>query len=705
MKKGLITTLVSLLALLAFANASWAQEPTGDTAAEGGEATEAKEATTDDGAADEPAPATTEGAEGTEGTEDPTPPDEATPPVTPDPTTLIPKDTPDSKKEPDKLKRDGQEAQDARKAAMKALASKHPAKDADGLEAIPASSTPIPSPSSADLMPRIEHHGYFRFRADLFNNLDLNTKGPSPIAPPLDSKERGDAQPIIQPTDADTLAGANIRLRYAPIIHLTESLRIFSTLDILDNLVLGSTPDGMRAGRIDVPIIAFSGSAEEPRIDTIGKESVVVRSAFAEVKTLFGVLRAGRMPSDWGLGILANGGGTHSSIRKGLGEPAWDCVDCNHGDFVDRIMFLTKDPIYRAFYIVFAWDFVSEGLVGYNAQNNSYGQAFDMAQADDVTQFVIALFSRPMVKQEIDERNRDFIELRKPVFDWGVYFVYRTQDADLTSKPSKGSYVGTSSYADLEPRGVTAYIPDLWARFAYSFGYQQHLKVELEGTGIFGRIDKVNSTDTIGRDLQQFGLAMESEVRLFDGYFGLNAGLATGKDSLGFGYQDILATGDPSSGQVQPNINNFRFDQNYLIDMIMFRELVGGITNAIYFNPWGAYTFPIEEAQSFNVLGARLDVITAIAPKPESTPGQASWYGLETDLKLFYEEVDRYKLELAAGLFVPGPVWTRKAKRDGTDVNYPILPTAGVYPNDLSITKDLAGEVAWTIQSNIFWLF
>ena len=74
----------------------------------------------------------------------------------------------------EKLKKDGKKAQDARKAAMKALAGKHPAKDPGGFEPVEVPRTPPPSVSGSDSLPRMEHHGYFRFRADLFNQLGSN---------------------------------------------------------------------------------------------------------------------------------------------------------------------------------------------------------------------------------------------------------------------------------------------------------------------------------------------------------------------------------------------------------------------------------------------------------------------------------------------------------------------------------------------------
>ena len=43
----------------------------------------------------------------------------------------------------------------------------------------------LAAPSTS--FPYVEWHGYFRFRADAFSNLDLNTEGTSPILPPVEA--------------------------------------------------------------------------------------------------------------------------------------------------------------------------------------------------------------------------------------------------------------------------------------------------------------------------------------------------------------------------------------------------------------------------------------------------------------------------------------------------------------------------------------
>ena len=43
-----------------------------------------------------------------------------------------------------------------------------------------------------------------------------------------------------------TQAGANMRFRLDPELHISDNLRVISQIDLLDNLVLGSTPNDYR---------------------------------------------------------------------------------------------------------------------------------------------------------------------------------------------------------------------------------------------------------------------------------------------------------------------------------------------------------------------------------------------------------------------------------------------------------------------------
>ena len=151
---------------------------------------------------------------------------------------------------------------ESRKEAMRNLSKQYPADAAAPAPAAGAGETSAAAGASepvrarvipaaqktSERMPHFEHHGYFRTRLTAFGNYDLNTRGTSPVPAPLDSEQRGNAtQDNIDAKDSDALLGGNLRFRYSPTIHISETVRVTGTFDILDNLVMGTTPNGLRA--------------------------------------------------------------------------------------------------------------------------------------------------------------------------------------------------------------------------------------------------------------------------------------------------------------------------------------------------------------------------------------------------------------------------------------------------------------------------
>jgi len=531
--------------------------------------------------------------------------------------------------------------------------------------------------------PYLEHHGYFRFRADAFHNLDLNTTGTSPILPPPEAYlPEGTAAA----SDAEWYAGSNIRFRYSPTLHLFEDLRIILQLDLPDNLVLGSYPDGVRIGnsplRPDIPKIAFSGGQLPPG-DRYGLR---LKQAYGEVKTFFGVIRAGRMASQWGLGILANGG---------------QCIDCDYGDAADRVMFITRA---LGMYVIAAYDFANEGPVSFHT-NDALGQPRDQSQVDDVDQYVGALLYRPLSQEEKDAQTRVLKEDRKPVVNAGLYFVYRSQEGsfedyrlDATPTPD--------DLPELEARRAEAYIPDLWVQLLWEPRYRTRLRVELEAAYIYGTIGQIklpggdlsncwgaNETaaecTVLERPVRQFGLALESDLKLNQFFsVGLNAGYATGRNAYGFQLNDgvVDAETDPS---------NFKFDRDYIVDLILFREIIGAVTNATYFKPWVQFDFWTRNNDTF---GLNLAGLYALANDAEATPSGESPLGLEFDSMLFYQEEGKFRADLAYGLLLPLSGFKEVEGRQR--LTYPGFPEQNFGPGD---NRD--PEIAQTIQARMFWFF
>ncbi len=531
--------------------------------------------------------------------------------------------------------------------------------------------------------PRFEHHGYFRFRADLFHNGHLSTvvptvrdSGTSAIQAPLVENFINNANISsfnVGSEDAKVIAGANMRFRYAPTIHISGALRIHATFDVMDNLVLGSTPDfAPNLSRPDVPLGAFSTAAASPSAGVNGfQDAIRVKELYGEWQPAF-LLRVGRMASHWGLGMLANAGKD---------------IDSDYGDYTDRALLVMK--LY-GIYIAAAYDFVYEGATTTDPADN-FGQPKDLGQNDDVYQWVVSFFQRPLSAAEQEQRKVDLLEKFKPQLDWGAYVVTRIQEMDLTGESYQAYLDGGGNSAEaanlqLVPRRAFAVIPDLWLRYEQRFNYFQGLRLELEAALVYGKIENVTDDSTVGtpgRDILQWGVAFEGQYdHDFDAFslsVGIDAGAASGDTAEGFGINEpsISDAGNPNA-----EITNFKFDRDYHIDLLLFREVIGSVTNTVYVKPWVKFDFfsSVEEE-----LGVRADLLFAWAQEPEATPGDESFLGFEGDIRLFYKDKGRFAFDLEAGFLVPGGAF-----------NY-IDPSAP--------ENNREAEFAFTIQSRVSLIF
>lgn len=548
-----------------------------------------------------------------------------------------------------------------------------------------------PAPKTSERMPRFEHHGYFRTRLTAFGNYDLNTYGTSPVAAPLTSSQRGSSQQEnIDMSDEDALLGGNLRFRYSPTLHITESVRIAGTFDIMDNLVLGTTPNGLRTNWGSDAFFSFNG-AEPVNAETIGMNAVAVKALYGEADTLLGTFRAGRVPAHWGLGIVYNDGGVYKREQQLIEGHGWKCLDCDSSDAIDRVEWQIRDPFFDALYFNFSWDFVNSGLASYNLQQDSLGQSFDLSEKDDVIQFTLSIFDRPIAQQEIDERYHALFETRDWTADWGVLFSYRKQD--IAAEPdAQQNGDGNAATYDLFEKEATAYVVDLWGRFFIPCPNEVMLRLEAEFVGVFGSVELDTGNEGKSRDITQIGFAFEAETWWRDLIAGTKIGVAWADNMVYSGHSLVEQLDEVPMGSI------LRFDPNYTVDQIMFRELMGGVNNAWYVNLYGEYKFPLTLSQMTMALGARVDLTTSGAIEKSATPGNASWYGFEANARLFYDESDRFRFEIGAGIFVPGEAWTHRAKS-----GYPILPSQSVYED--STSDDYDPDIAWNVVANLYFMF
>lgn len=482
----------------------------------------------------------------------------------------------------------------------------------------------------------LELDGYFRLRGDWFKNFNLGfiddpATGGSPFPRPLACTP---SEGINKPCEK-AIKAANMRLRLEPTININEKTRIHMQVDVLDNVVLGSTPDTFfgdgtnpRGDRITG---AFSDGQAAPELGRNSlSTSLSVKRAWAEVETSFGLVKFGRMPDHWGLGILANSGGK-DPVHGGVD------LDSDYGDSEDRVMFSTLIPgtdIIGA--VAMDWSSVAPTAAQTGIMAQRYGgQAWDLDDNDDVNQFVFMVSRRDSPAQFKDKVDQGGLAL-----NYGVYFVYRTQNFDQT-----GVVLGETPPPDqFVPRSLKSYTPDVWARLAWKF-------IEIEAEGL-ARIGSMEASD-LGVDgelkIRQYGGVLRSTFRFFDGDLRLGAelGFASGgsQDNVNQGELHVSGAQLPSGDDT--TLNRFFFDFDYNVDLILFRELYGTISNAIYFKPRLEYDITDK-------LRGKAWSVASFAHKPIATPGNEAGLGIELDADVaYYDDASGFSAGIAYGVLFP----------------------------------------------------
>jgi len=553
----------------------------------------------------------------------------------------------------------------------------------------------------------LELHGYYRVRSDLFYGLDLGTYNfitgqySSRVLPPITGRVGGTPtqMPKSEPMSGGTLAGANMRFRLEPTLNISDEIRIIAQIDMLDNLVLGSTPEAYTGVSLNpyYPLPAFSQTQTAPhRGNNSYTDSITLKRAWGEVTTPFGQLRFGRMPSHWGLGILVNDG---------------NCFDCDGGANADRIMFITRVLNH---YIIPAIDFQSEGVTtkGTGYPQEFYYQPIDAEQRDDVQQYVLAV-----ARRDKPEEIKEALENNKTVLNYGLYNVLRLQSYDFPDYYQTGNAPDRAQ--NLVRRDVKLYIGSPWFKLMW-----RKLHIEFEVDFIAGEIgDATNKNadvfpndapgaaaeaDALDLSIFQWGGVLQADYKFLRDKLkvGVEAGMASGDDAPGWGLNPIakpvydLEDGTKTRGYAldpfgprqfgdyyradgslvkDRNITNFRFNPDYRIDMILWREVIGQFTDAWYVKPSIQYLI----AEGF---GVGMDLVYSQAMFAESAPGQEAPLGLEFDFHIFYLSEDGFAAGLDYGVLVPF------SGMDNLGMNH-VRSDA-----DLDVNMDLGAETAQRLR-------
>jgi uncharacterized protein (TIGR04551 family) len=486
----------------------------------------------------------------------------------------------------------------------------------------------------------LELDGYYRLRTDWLRNFNEGFPQPGFGGTPFPTALGCKSMTIGHPCD-DSLSSANMRLRLEPTINLDEGTSVHVQADLLDNLILGSTPSGESlAGAYpsttvpptNPPVGAFGNGTQAPVTQGVNSNvpAVQIKRAWGEVALPLGVLKFGRMPDQWGMGIAHNGGGA-DPINGGYD------YDADGGDSVDRVSFSALIPGTNLRAMVAA-DWAMTRLASNQTSANKGHEAhpFDLDDSDDQNGWIGAL-SRMDSPQEF----KDAIDRGELAINYGVMFEYKTQSWDYNLQDfTLGGATdagGTAVSPHYVPRGLKTYSPDLWGKLGFG-----RFTAEAELTGQFGTIDHLDDVGHTGSaDIRKIGGASRVTYKGLDGKFriGVEGGFASGdhlSDPANPGVIN-LAFADPLRGVVDDSrLTQFAFSTGYHIDMILWRTLIGAVSNAAYFKPFLQYD--ITRSITF-----KLANITSFALRTASTPGHDSLYGTEFNVDLGYN---------SGGLFV-----------------------------------------------------
>lgn len=484
----------------------------------------------------------------------------------------------------------------------------------------------------------IELNGYFRLRSYLFDALDLHG-GP-------DAAGRTLFPVPLQGENRHTLAGANMRLRLEPTINVSEQVRVRTQFDVLDNYAFGSSNSALfdsSGSPYPVPVFGSSRSSTDTRVD---RAAILVKRAWAEVQTPVGLLSFGRMPVGWGLGILQNPG-------SGLND--------DYGDTSDRIQFAVppvNTPI-GPLTVIPSLDFDSEGAQRFD-QRIGGGPPLDADNADDARSWGLKL-----ARLDTDDEVRRKLDKGESSINYGAFYQYKAQVwtfpgwiGNATTPPADAATLVNGG----QKRNAYAQLLDLWARWL-----KGPFKVELEVSGILGHVGNATAADvtlpasTGEIKIQQLGLAATLDYAAIPNKlsFGADAGMASGDDAPGFGNNPQLGGSPYGSLEGQQyglngdrSIRNFRFNPAYRVDVVLFREILGGVTDAWYLKPklhW-------DVMPGLAIDGA---VIYSQAMFGESTPSSTGPgtgkkpLGIEGDAKVTYTSGDGFHAWIEYGILQP----------------------------------------------------
>jgi hypothetical protein len=415
------------------------------------------------------------------------------------------------------------------------------------------------------------------------------------------------------------------RGRFEPKLSM-RGIKVQATIDVFDNVIWGDN-ENLAA----TPL--FAGSPSATQTDGTVTDTIKVKRLWAEWKTAFGLLRIGRQPSHWGLGILANDG---NGFRNDFGE-------AYQGATYDRIIFATRPvTLVKGIHAIATGKEMPDAAddpgiitaVGFDKLVNSSAITFRKKITDDDNISDENAEGTAGIRQSpiwLSDQGDDVMEMIYVLMfkreDWQV----GKEIMDLTI----GTYWVNRWQSSTESN---VWIPDVYLRWAMRGAF-----VEAEAYHIFGNTDAIapDFDKTTEASITGFVARAGYENPAFTGLF--EVGYASGDDSI----LDEKFTGRP-------------LHSDYNVGLILYEQIMaqrtiekfvgdedtqglwskGGVYNSTYINP--RFKFRPGDIWEFRLgflMAWANEVDGAIIPYLDREGGSES-AGDITETKLLGAEID-----------------------------------------------------------------
>lgn len=503
------------------------------------------------------------------------------------------------------------------------------------------------SPAYADVTElKWASEGYFRTRTVLLTNLAPQDRQTLTLA---------NGETLVMP-DIRNTSYIMSRFRVLPSLSYGKLAKVTAQLDGMDDVLWGDNN-----GFSSAPLFA-TDTTNQGFLGDDEVASIQLKRVWAEFRVPVGLMRVGRMPSHWGMGLLANGGGTANvDPTTPLGEPMRKAADQffpeefgdkHFGSTADRILFLTRPiTIYRTLakkgtaehplVVGYGYDKLSEApFLPFEPSERTFrpfGQQgfISRGKDDDVNEHVfIAIWNDPDWDQV---RYTD--ELRV-----GTYIVVRTAKEGSTNPSAivPGETCGTfeGQPVPCDDTGSLVAIFDLWWKLRYGPWYTEGEGYWIQGTtfgGVPFPVRNEKKKAIINAGVARFGYLTDKWDAI------LEVGHASGDDDLG-----------------DEKFKQRGIHPDYNVGLILFEETLreltartygppfisaenpdgargffsnGGVINANYINPKGHFRIKALSAEVYG--GLVLAWVDTLAVN-----GAATFYEGEVDGKYLGTEID-----------------------------------------------------------------